>query len=518
MIRAAGWIGLTALGLVVACGTTPPGGSAGAANTDGNASGGGGGTRASTDPEFGISPQGEPPGVPAGGAGVELSPDGSAGAGPLPEDGGLEDASTQVLCPATPRADWSLTAVVAGANITASATAAREALAQGLAPLPRDIRPQDFVNYYPPDLPAAIEGRPSLHVQLRATRVPSYYELLVAVRAPEAAPRPAALTFVIDNTQSLGSEGLARAQAALRAISARLGDGDRLDLIDAGSATRRSFEPGSQQQELASAIDALELAPERAVEDLLALALEPSSSNAATDSNNRVILLADGEGNAEKVNVPEGGAHDVRVVAIGVGPRVPHGHRLLRRVSRLGRGPYLHLDSVAEAEKLGSPAGLASLLGVALDQVKVHIDVPWYFAVERPFPGDVTSEVASIEPQYLAPGGVMVLLFRLKACDPAAVGTPDAPATLPRARVTYSVNGLAGSVDEFQLTLGNGPSAVLPLAKAFAVLDYAEALRSLDTNRLDAALGQVRELEPLAADADLAEISGLLSAHPATSR
>jgi hypothetical protein len=417
-------------------------------------------------------------------------------------------AAVAGLCPGKERLTGSLVSVVGGANAFGSATAAREILRSlDRSPLPRDIRPQDFVNYYAPELPATDGELPAIHVQLAESGAGAYFDLMVALKAPAVERQPLVLTLLVDNTQSLGDLGLERARAVLRNLASKLEPGDQAVWLTAADNPDDlpPFEPGA---ELEDAIDALGLEPERETADLLSVAYERARAQAVTGAWNRVVLISDGEGPPELVweaALAPDSAREIRTVAIGVGPGAPNGHRLLRAASRKGQGAYVHVDSETEAGKLD----LASLFGVAFDSIQTTLRVPWYFELDRPFPGDITTQPSSIEPQYLAPGGSMIFLFRLKACDARAPYQESG-----EIEVELTQNGtLLGSPQGFvPLELLSDQTRPAELGKAFLALGYAEALRSLDGARLR----RIHELtSALPEDPELAEISELISKHPA---
>jgi hypothetical protein len=178
-------------------------------------------------------------------------------------------------------------------------------------------------------------------------------------------------------------------------------------------------------------------------------------------------------------------------------------------LSRAGRGPYLHLRSPEDAEQISRR--FDELLGVAIDHVRLTLTAPWYFEVERAYLFASTT-AGEAEPQYLGPSGRIVFPFRLRACAEGAIEPVDSIT----ARLDYETPG-AGAAPPVTLvrTLGElelGGSA--RLGKSFAVLAYAEALRSLDGPRLRAAFDRMRTENDALSDAQLGEILSLLPQHP----
>jgi hypothetical protein len=215
-----------------------------------------------------------------------------------------------------------------------------------------------------------------------------------------------------------------------------------------------------------------------------------------------VVLISDGEGDPQRLSIPAG---PIRLVAIGTGPASKSGHRLLRSASRTGNGPYVYLDSVERANALQ----FDRLFFSVANDVSVKLTLPSYFTVERPFSGSLAAP-DQVEKQYLAPDQVSVFLFRLLACHPSVAAELDFPVS---ASVAYTRPGEAepiSSPEQWAYLSNTQPQ----LDKSYAVLTYAEALRSLDGRRLEHALSVVHQANAAAPDAELSAIAELLSLHP----
>jgi hypothetical protein len=430
-------------------------------------------------------------------SGTELDPtSGEAGANglsPTP-DGGDTD-----LCPQIePKLQKHLDSVLGGAQATGSATAAAEFLKNlSRSPLPVDLRTQDFLNFYAPKFSDLADAGVSVRLQLRAGDVPPYFDLLVALQAPELPePRPEIdLSVVLDNTESIGEAGLERAQAVLEHLLAWLRPGDALHLLTATPGA--PIEHYDAQTPLAPS---LTLAPELDVLDLLPAAYDQAKR--ATAPNRLVVLISDGQGDPLRITIPD---PSIRLAAIGIGPALEFGHRLLRSASRQGDGPYVYVDSGERAAALD----FNRLFFVWATGVSLELTLPWYFTVERPFAGGVVPASAAEKP-YLAPGQTSVFLFRLVACH------PDIPMAEPStlwASATFAASDQT-QASAYGLTTTLLASPRPQLDKAYAVLGYAEALRSLDGRRLDNARKLVETLNQNAPDPDLASIAELLALHP----
>ncbi len=185
----------------------------------------------------------------------------------------------------------------------------------------------------------------------------------------------------------------------------------------------------------------------------------------------------------------------------------------MRLISHAGRGPWIHVDGEAGSAVLRDR--FDEHFGIAHDDVHVHVRVPWYFEIARPYAFETISPDAA-PAQYFAPGQTAVFPFRLTICDPqAAVGTDEIEAMF---QWTNPATGMAESVSLSrpiaELIEHGDPANVAPLRHVFAVLAYAEALRALDKPRLELARSTVSGVHDLDPNPQLSEILGLIDKHP----
>lgn len=492
-------IGLAALVASVACGANPDLG--GAENTGGSPPGNGGtggsGATLGSEPEEQSGPLGELPESNA------------------PEDRGALPVNSD-LCSYYAQSAITMTSVIAGGNAHGSATAAREALSATApqSPIPAQIRGQDFLNYYGPEFDEPESGAAQAHIQLRAAALPGQYDLLVALRAARGARPKLVVTVALDNTASLGEGGLEKARSALLTLATTLGDGDVVNLVTADDDVQ-SFALPLSIKALGTAIGQLSLTVERPIAPLLEAAYARAEQKYDASAENRVLILSDGAGDpASLPDVVESAAlpgerGGIRVAALGTGPARENDHRLLRALSRLGRGSYHYLDTLDEANAVAQ--NLDALFGIALDDVRLSLTLPWYFDVLRPYVAS-SAPISQSEPQYVAPGGTLTFLYRLVACNPEIAKTEGGSI---EARFTWLAPGDdASSETTAQADITALISAPPPaeIGKAFAVAAYADALRSLDRNRIEAAL---TTLQNAPQDPDLSAIATLLASHPA---
>lgn len=417
---------------------------------------------------------------------------------------------------ANPDALPSLVSLVpADANAMGSAGLAKESLLAGLAPIPARVRTQELLAHYTPRSPITPTNAPGAVVQLRkSTTVTGLFEMLVLVEAPsmtiEQRP-PLALTLVVDTTTSIAPV-VDRSVAAINALALGLRSGDTVHWItsalDAPETIAITDPAASGLPERAATLDpSVEEQPE-ALDALVAAGWATALERHVPGAWNRVIVISDGEGTistATHDTIRNAALPDQRIhsLVVGVGKTPGPDPRMLRLLSHAGRGPYLHLyDASAPAIE----QRFVELVGIVGDGLTVQLDVPWYFEVQRPYLFETTAP-GSAEPQYLAPGQALAFPFRLQACDENALvftDTLDVTIALfdPTTGDPITVTAAPKLAD---LASGN-PTPELD--QAFAIVAYADALRTLDPTRLSHA-------RDLASSANLQEIANLLPLHPA---
>jgi hypothetical protein len=405
--------------------------------------------------------------------------------------------------------------VPADANASGSAGLAKEALLESRAPIPAHLRTQELLAHYAPALPVAPIAGPEVLVQLRKSPfIKGLFELLVAVEAPPMAPEnrpPLALTLVVDTTTSIGPV-IDRSVAAITAIAQGLRAGDSVHWVtsapDAAETLTIDGPAAPDLLDRASTLQADVDESATSLDALLATGYSVALGQHVPGAWNRVVVISDGQGSIdaathETVKSAAMPGTSIHTLVVGVGKAIEHNPRMLRLLSHAGRGPYLHLydGSAAELEQR-----FVELVGITADALSVEIQVPWYFEIQRPYLFESTAPGAA-EPQYLAPGQSLVFPFRLQACDENALSVGDP--------IDITI-GLADAASGAAMPLTVSPTlgellsvnSHAELDQTFAVVAYAEALRSLDAVRLQNA-------HTLATSANLQEIADLLLLHPA---
>jgi hypothetical protein len=417
-----------------------------------------------------------------------------------------------LLCADVERFGQTAELVPRDANAEASATLALAALAERRSPLPSMLRTPELAAYYAPQLGVPAE-QPSVVMELRKTATPILLELLVAVQAPASASRPPiSIGLVVDDTSSM-EPSMQAVRAALSELSRRLDDSTDTIHLTTLSGREAKLLNLAELEALTTSLVADGDESGASIDQALSDAYQ--AVRHAPGEWKRVVVISDGEHvpdmqTRDMIRQQASGAQGILAVALGVGAPFVRDPVALRALSHEGRGAYLHLRSEADASQLYTR--FHELFGVAIDDLRLTLETPWYLEIERAYVSD-SMPAGAAEPEYLGPSGRVVFPFRLRACAAEAIVESDTiTATL---RYVTPGSGSAATPISVTITLEElllGGSD--KLAKTFAVIGYAEALRSLNPARLLAAFNQVHSENVKLQDAQLQEILTLLPQHP----
>lgn len=409
-------------------------------------------------------------------------------------------------------------------NSMASPVIARELVRQGYVPnVP--IRTYEFLNYYDLGYEPAPAGQLLIVPELAARPEPGVLDFQIGVRAFDAPSkrRPMTLTLVLDTSGSMAGEGLAREQAAVKAIASNLAEGDIVNVTtwNTGNVTALSghVATGPNDAVVLQLADNLTADGGTDLDAGLQAGYDLAQQHYGENRLNRVILVSDGGANVGVTNGELIGASSkdadqegIYLVGVHTGPAVSFADEtLMDTVTDLGRGAYVYLDSVEEADRVLGQR-FDEVMDVAARGVQVELTMPWYFQMHEFYGEEFSENPEEIEPQHLAPGDAMVFSQVLKACAAdVIVGTDPvrvkATWTEP---LTYQARETVVEMTVQQLLSAGTPH----LAKAKAIVAYAEALKVSDPTKLKAALDLATGADPQSTDADLAEIRSILEQHP----
>ncbi|MCB9914117.1 MAG: von Willebrand factor type A domain-containing protein [Planctomycetes bacterium] len=253
---------------------------------------------------------------------------------------------------------------------TASYALARRYLAEGLLPEKAQIRTEEFVNYFEPDVAAPTEDVFAVHTDLTSSRFGNDEAtgnarsmLRVVVRGREVSReerKPLTLTFVVDVSGSM-KEGqrLELVKHALRLLVGEMDAKDSLSIIAFSNEARLVLPMTSAASRgvIEAAIYGLQPDGGTNAEAGLKLGYEVAASALSTLANNRVVLLSDGVANIGQTDQGRIG-EDVRarreagiyLNTVGVGMN-NHNDAFLEQLADKGDGMCNYIDSAIEARR-----------------------------------------------------------------------------------------------------------------------------------------------------------------------
>lgn len=438
---------------------------------------------------------------------------GVGGAGGGPPLGANACGGEEVL------ADLSLAITMPTSRAMSSASQARAIQsAQKKAPDPTSIRVSEFLSYYRIDF-GAKKGTLNVVPALVPGPLPTQYTLQVGVQspAPESPRRPMSITVVLDTSSSMAGASMSRAQSALAAITASVQLDDAFNLV--------TTNPNGPKIQRVAAADGdpsiLTAVAEIGVDggDDLGNAVTDAYGLAAMSYKaggiNRVVVITDGGALPTTLDLDlistKANDDGINLVGVGVGPELGYKDTLLGAATAAGRGANLFIDSAAEAD-LMLHQRFDEVIDVAATDVLLTVTAPGQYELEEKSEGFVSS-TDQLAFGDLGPGRSMVFRQMLHACNAAAVHPTDV------IKIGVRWNALDGSVQNIDLAptvaelLAASPFEV---QKASAIVAYAEALKSLNTSRLNAAYLLVKQasFDSQGLDPDLPGIKATIEQNP----
>lgn len=275
---------------------------------------------------------------------------------------------------------------------TASYTLARRYLNDGNLPTKAQIRTEEFVNYFKPDLAAPTGGVFGIHTELAPSRfgnaadAPSQRWLLrVGVRAKEVAReerKPLALTFVVDTSGSMKEENrMELVKHALRLLVAQLDGQDSIAIVGFNNSASVILPMTSAQGRgvIEAAIYGLQPGGGTNAEGGLMLGYEVAAQGLTAGAHNRVVLLSDGVANVgqtdqDRINGSVQSKRDAGIFlnTIGVGMN-NHNDVFLEQLANKGDGICNYVDSSNEARRAFVDNFVGAFEPIARD-VKIQVE------------------------------------------------------------------------------------------------------------------------------------------------
>lgn len=475
-----------------------------------------------------------PGGAPSGGSGGALT--GQLSSSPEPALDASQEPSSEVMdytavadthCPGVDSAKQQrLRMSVGDGRSLATAERAKEALEQDRAPLPSEIRGEDFYNYFRDPSPAAADPKASVTLQLRhrtvaGLKLPEQLDLLVQVDAARHETRPdLALTVLVDTGPAMPPDALDDARTLLRSLGKYVTPSDKVSVLTSdpnGAAFVVDTAQASAELDQAAAL----LSPSDTSD--LSAALQRAYQWAQDPTHvgtwNRVLLVSNGYAGtpSDITSATAAATQNVPILlnVASVGPAESVADGLLRSLSTAGRGAYFHVSGPAEPDRLFSQR-FDELFGVLFDDVHVEVVLPWFMSLtDEPVP-----TVADDVP-YLAPGGSMRFLRQIHVCHQdltKKLGTLKISASVT-GKVPGAGSGAAGPIVESSRSVQEMLTDTAPLALEtyVATRAFVEALKGPTLSRLGYAEQLLVPLSQTNANSAAKEMLSLLQRHPGLS-
>lgn len=268
---------------------------------------------------------------------------------------------------------------------TGSYTRFRDATLNGMSIDPREVRTEEFVNYFDQDYPTPEAG---LGISIDATALPFRPEhrlVRVGIAGAEASSDSRAdadLALVVDCSGSMGEAGkMETTKAALRTLVSSLRSTDRVAMVCYSTVADVVLEPTpvSEREGILAAVDRLEPRDSTNAAAGLALGYDLALSMRTEGRMTRVVLISDGVANVGETD-PDGilaristqAKAGINLISVGVGITTYNDH-LLEQLADQGDGWHVYLDSDAEAERVFA-TGLTGSLVVAATDARAQVE------------------------------------------------------------------------------------------------------------------------------------------------
>ena len=393
---------------------------------------------------------------------------------------------------------------------SASFALARRMIREGHLPEKAQIRTEEFVNWFEPDLQAPTGDTFAVSMEL----APSPYGgrgdrwlLRVGVRAMEvdASERdPLALTFVVDVSGSMKQERrLELVKHALRMLTSQLDGRDSIALVAFSTEARVILPatPANQRGVIEAAIHQLQPEGNTNAEAGLKLGYELASAGLVQGSHNRVVFLSDGVANLgqtdqDRINADVERLRDqgIYLNTIGVGLS-NHNDVFLEQLADNGDGICDYVADEADVQRAIVDRFVGAFVPVARDvKVQVEFDpgqVVRYrqLGYENRAIADADFRNDGVDAGEVGAGHQVVCLYELERSGDSTTELPLATARLrwlpPGALMLRGVEALEAASPAREMersiqaseALGTPASASAGWRRDAAVAQLAEVLR-----------------------------------------
>ena len=422
---------------------------------------------------------------------------------------------------------------------TASYALARNYLNQGFLPEKAQVRTEEFVNYFAPDLAPPSEDVFAITTELAPSLFGGSAErwlLRVGIRAREVsreARKPLVLTFVVDTSGSMQEQGrLELVKHAMRLLVGELDARDKIGVVAFASDARLILPLTSAKERglIESAIHPLQPEGSTNADAGLRMGYELALGGLDREAVNRVILLSDGvanTGQTDQDRITESvRAHREKGIylnTIGVGMS-NHNDVLLEQLADKGDGICDYVDSAASARHAIVDRFTGAFEPVASD-VKIQVEFApaqvyrWrQLGYENRVVADADFRNDAVDAGEIGAGHQVVALYELERMSggptegPLAVvrlrwKTPKAPGDDPREIEVTEREAMLLS----EQALGSYDATSYGYRRAVLVAEFAEFLRRSTHTENDRYSELMRACSVLAAEAPDGETAELAS-------
>jgi Ca-activated chloride channel family protein len=379
---------------------------------------------------------------------------------------------------------------------TGSYTIARRKLNEGMLPPAAAVRVEEFINYFPYEYDAP-SGPAPFAVHMEATPNPfqdGHHILRVGVQAQEvdlSDRKPVHLTFLVDVSGSMSSpDKLGLAQRSLRFLVDQLQEGDTVALATYAGRVSAVLEPTdvSDRGAIHSAIMGLQSGGSTAMNSGIQLAYRMAQSAYVPNSENRVIVLSDGDANvgpsshAAILNtIREYANNGITLSTIGFGMG-NYQDTMMEQLANQGDGNYSYIDTYDEAKRVFGE-NLAGTLNVVARDVKLQVEFNPTAVSSYRLIGYENRDIAdrdfrndAVDAGEIGAGHTVTALYDL-------VLTDNSPEELATVRVRNKVPGPDAPAVEWLTTMpfdeitSSFTRATPSMRIAFSAATFAELLR-----------------------------------------
>jgi Ca-activated chloride channel family protein len=393
----------------------------------------------------------------------------------------------------------------------------------------RALRTYEFLNYYTFDYVVANPGTVRVTAQLDQHSDGESYDLQIGVRAPNQnndARRPVNLVLSLDTSGSMSGQPIELVRECCVALAGSLRDGDVISMVSWSTTQAILLDSlavdGPDDPSLLDACAELESGGGTDLHSGLVTAYQLAEANFEPTRINRVILMSDGGANVGITDeeliaayAEEAENEPIYLMGVGISEASGYNDELMDTVTDKGKGSYVFVDSVEEAQRMFGERFIANV-EVAARDVRVEVDLPPTFEMIAFHGEEYSEDPDEVEPQHLAPNDAMIFHQVVGSCEPSAVSEDDA---IRVAAEWLNPFTLETNADVLETTLGELLAEDKQmLVKGNAVVAYAETLKKLKDlpcaaclDRIDETVDLIEQASAdLGGDDELDEIAELL--------